>query len=318
MADARRDRAFRRRIAQGVVAGSVLVAFLAAVFAAPPEPWTTDRAGAQPAGDSPAGSLEVLPAAPVQGDTLTFIVRAAPGSEVAVSFNGSPLAVYGAGEGLWRALRGTDPDTAIGSFPADATIRTAGAAPVALRRMVAIGPTRFAERHLTLPTGTVALITPKNLAYEREVLNSALGRRTRKALWRGPFEIPVPGLIDSPYGYLGFYNGVREWWHQGVDFPMADGAAVAAANGGTVVLARMLPLGGGTVVIDHGQGVFTEYLHLSGFVAHEGQNVLQGEVIARIGSTGLVTGPSLHWGLFAGGHWVNPLFWTTLRPKLTE
>jgi murein DD-endopeptidase MepM/ murein hydrolase activator NlpD len=189
---------------------------------------------------------------------------------------------------------------------------------VALRRIVAIGPTRFDERHLTLPTGTVALITPRNLAYEREALNAALGRRTTKALWRGPFEMPVPGLIDSPYGYLGFYNGVREWWHQGVDFPMADGAPVAAANSGIVVLARMLPLGGGTVVIDHGQGVFTEYLHLSGFVAHEGQGVSQGEVIARIGSTGLVTGPSLHWGLFAGGHWVNPLFWTTLRPNLTQ
>jgi murein DD-endopeptidase MepM/ murein hydrolase activator NlpD len=297
---------------------SVVAGFLAGVLAAAPVPGTVGRAAAQPAGDSPAGSLEVLPVAPVQGDTLTFIVHAAPGSTVAVSFNGGPLVVYGAGEGLWRALRGTDPDTATGSFPADVTIRPAGGAAVALRRMVAIGPTRFAERHLTLPTGTVALITPKNLAYEREALNTALGRRTAKALWRGPFEIPVPGLIDSPYGYLGFYNGVREWWHQGVDFPMADGAPVAAANSGIVVLARMLPLGGGTVVIDHGQGVFTEYLHLSGFVAHEGQNVTQGEVIARIGSTGLVTGPSLHWGLFAGGHWVNPLFWTILRPNLTE
>jgi murein DD-endopeptidase MepM/ murein hydrolase activator NlpD len=267
---------------------------------------------------APDSSLDVLPNAPVQGDTLAFVVQAVPGSTVLVRFNGSPLAVYAAGEGVWRALRGTDPDTAAGTFPVTATITLPGGGTVTLRRTVAIAATRFAERHLTLPTGTAALITPKNLVYERDALAAALGRRTPNALWRGPFDMPVSGLIDSPYGYLGFYNGVREWWHQGVDFPMPAGAPVAAANGGVVVLARPLPLGGGTVIIDHGQGVFTEYLHLSAFTVHEGQRVAQGDAIARIGATGLVTGPSLHWGLYAGGHWVNPLFWTTARPGLTE
>jgi hypothetical protein len=267
---------------------------------------------------APAESLDVLPSAPVQGDTLGFFVHAASGSTVAVRFNGSALAVYAAGDGLWRALRGTDPDTATGAFPVTATVTSPAGAVSMLRGTVPIASTRFAERHLTLPTGTVALITPKNLVYERDALAAALGRRTPNVLWRGPFAMPVPGLIDSPYGYLGFYNGVREWWHQGVDFPMPAGAPVAAANSGVVVLARQLPLGGGTVVIDHGQGVFTEYLHLSTLTAHEGRRVAQGDVIAHIGSTGLVTGPSLHWGLYAGGHWVNPLFWTTARPGFTE
>jgi murein DD-endopeptidase MepM/ murein hydrolase activator NlpD len=264
------------------------------------------------------GPIEILPATPVQGDTLAVLIHAAPLSTVTVRFNGSPIPVYEAGHGLWRALRGTDPDTASGSFPVVVTVTRPGAPPLVLERTVSIRPTRFAERHLTLPAKTVSLITPKNLAEERDALNAALGRRTPTALWHGPFEVPVTGLIDSPYGYLGFYNGVREWWHQGVDFPMPAGAPVAAANSGIVVLARALPLGGHTVVIDHGQGVLTEYLHLSDIIAHEGQNVVQGDVIARIGSTGLVTGPSLHWGLFAGGHWVNPLFWTSARAGITE
>ena len=107
------------------------------------------------------------------------------------------------------------------------------------------------------------------------------------------------------------------WWHQGVDFAAPEGSPVIAANAGIVALAQGLPLGGNTVVIDHGQGVLTEYLHLSTMVVHPGERVDRGGLIARIGATGLVTGPSLHWGLYVNGKWVNPLFWTESRPDLT-
>jgi hypothetical protein len=275
-------------------------------------------------GPSASEALVITPDAPVQGDTITILVHAAPGSTVAVRFNGAALPVFTAGEGVWRALQGTDPDTPSGTYPVVVAIAPGrGAAggdgrTVTVRRTVRVGPAQFAERHLTLPSGTVSLITPKNLQIERRALDAVLSRRTPQALWRGPFRHPVPGVIDSPYGYMGFYNGVREWWHQGVDFPAPAGAPVAAANSGLVVLARMLPLGGGTVVIDHGQGVLTEYLHMLSFEVHAGERVALGDVIGRIGATGLVTGPGLHWGLYADGHWVNPLFWTTARPGLTD
>ena len=274
---------------------------------------------AQPATPSGlAGQVMIAPDAPVQGDTLTILVHAAAGSAVSVHFNGSQVQAFVAGEGMWRALRGTDPDTPPGNYLVTVGITAPGDTPVTVRRSVAIGATRFAARHLTLPPSTTALITPKNLAIERDALNAVLGRRAPEALWHGPFALPVSGQIDSPYGEMGFYNGVREWWHQGVDFPAPAGAPVTAANGGVVALARALPLGGNTVVLDHGQGVLTEYLHLSALLVHAGQRVAQGEPIGRIGATGLVTGPSLHWGLYADGHWVNPLFWTTTRPGLTD
>ena len=260
----------------------------------------------------------IVPDAPVQGDTVAIVVHAASRASVTARFNGSSLPVFPVAEGTWRALRGTDPDTPPGTYPVAVVITPPGGGSVTVRRAVRIGPTKFEERHLTLPGGTVALITPKNLATEWNALNPVLARRTPEALWRGPFQVPVTGLADSPYGYMGFYNGVREWWHQGVDFPQPAGTPVTAANSGIVVLAQALPLGGDTVVIDHGQGVLTEYLHLSSFLAHAGQRVAQGEPIARIGATGLVTGPSLHWGLYVNGHWVNPIFWTTARPGLTQ
>ena len=299
----------RRRARVFAGAAAVVSLLLGSAHEAPAQP--TEPAALN-------GTVAVAPAAPVQGDTLVILVRAASGSTVAVRFNGSALRVFAAGEGTWRALRGTDPDTPPGTYPVAVVITPPGGAAVTLRRTVRIGPTQFPERHLTLPPSTVSLITPKNLAIEREALNTALGRRTPEAFWHGPFQMPVAGPIDSPYGYMGFYNGVREWWHQGVDFPAPAGAPVAAPNGGVVALARALPLGGNTVVIDHGQGVLTEYLHLSVLLVHAGQRVAQGDPIGRIGATGLVTGPSLHWGLYTDGHWVNPVFWTIARPGLTD
>ena len=124
--------------------------------------------------------------------------------------------------------------------------------------------------------------------------------------------------MDSPYGHQGVYNGHRQWWHQGVDFAASAGAPVVAANAGVVALARALPLGGNTLVIDHGHGVLTEYLHLSSFAVHAGARVERGALIGRIGATGLVTGPSLHWGLFVNGIPVNPLFWMEPHPGLTS
>lgn len=265
-----------------------------------------------------AGTLTVTPAAPVQGDTLAIVVHAAPGSKITVRFGGASLPVFVVGEGTWRALRGTDPDTPPASYVVTAKIIPPNRAAVSLLQTVRVARKQFAERHLTLSPGTMGLITPKNLAIERDALDSVLGRRTPEALWRGPFVAPVEGPMDSPYGYQGFYNGVREWWHQGVDFDVPAGAPVTAPNAGIVVLARALPLGGNTVVLDHGQGVLTEYLHLSAFTVQAGQRVAQGDLIARIGATGLVTGPGLHWGLYADGHWVNPLFWMTSRPGLTD
>src|SRR5215470_8736594 len=133
------------------------------------------------AAPSRAGGVEplvVAPAAPVQGDTVAFIVHAAPGSSVAARFNGTPLSVFRVSEGVWRALRGTDPDTPPGTYPVAVTITPPGGSSATIRQTVRIGTTQFAERHLTLPTGTVSLITPKNISIEWSALNTVLGRRT--------------------------------------------------------------------------------------------------------------------------------------------
>jgi murein DD-endopeptidase MepM/ murein hydrolase activator NlpD len=90
------------------------------------------------------------------------------------------------------------------------------------------------------------------------------------------------------------------------------GAPIHAVAAGTVRIVQMFQLRGGTVAIDHGQGLETIYMHMSRFAAKEGQKVKAGDVIGYVGSTGRATGPHLHWSLYANGHPVSPNQWVKL------
>lgn len=305
-------RAFRARAMRSM--GGV---FAAIVFAVSAGAGGIPRASSAAPEDAPA-SVAVHPAAPAQGDTLAILVSAASASAVSVRFDGASVAAYALPDGTRRALIGTDPTVAVGSHTIAITVAQEGRAPARMTRTVRVAPGQFVVRTLTLPPQTFGLITPENAVIERRALNPVLGRRTPRALWTGAFVAPSTGPMDSPYGDQSVYNGRRMWWHQGMDYAASQGAPVVAANAGIVVLARALPLGGNTVVIDHGQGVLTEYLHLSAFAVPVGARAERGALIARIGATGLVTGPSLHWGLYVNGTWVNPSFWMEPRPGLTQ
>ncbi len=269
-------------------------------------------------GAAAPGDVQVDPASPVQGDTLMVRVATAGHARVTVEWDGAAVPAFEFPGGLVRALIGTDPDIAPGAHRLRVTLRAGDGTITRVTRSVRLLAGRFGARTLTLPPATFGLISPKNLTVEAQALGPVLRRRTPLVFWRGPFQVPSTGPMDSPYGLQSMYNGHREWWHMGVDFDAPAGAPVTAANAGIVALARALPLGGNTIVIDHGQGVLTEYLHLSAFGVREGDRVEKGAVIGRIGATGLVTGPSLHWGLYVLGLPVNPLFWLEARPGLTS
>lgn len=262
--------------------------------------------------------VTVTPEAPVQGDTLSVIVTAPRSLPIAMSFDGTPVAAYALSSGARRALIGTDPTVPTGAHRLAVTVAQRGRGTLRIPRGVRIGSGQFGVRTVTLGPKTAGLITAENAATERRILGAVLGRRTPEALWSGPFVAPSDGTMDSPYGDQSFYNGRRAWWHQGMDYAASAGAPVVAANAGVVALAQSLPLGGTTVVIDHGQGVLTEYLHLSAFTVRVGTRVEKGTQVGRIGATGLVTGPSLHWGLYVNGTWVNPSFWMEPRPGVTQ
>ena len=95
--------------------------------------------------------------------------------------------------------------------------------------------------------------------------------------------------------------------HQGVDIGASTGSAIVAAASGTVVISTYSYSAGNYVMLSHGGGVYTVYMHCSQLLVSEGQEVSQGQTIAKVGSTGYSTGPHLHFGVRSGGQYLNPL-----------
>jgi murein DD-endopeptidase MepM/ murein hydrolase activator NlpD len=124
--------------------------------------------------------------------------------------------------------------------------------------------------------------------------------------WTGSFAPPVDAAISDVFGVERVFNGAVQSTHQGLDFRVPGGTSVAAVNRGRVILARPLFFEGNCVVIDHGQGLLTLYLHLSKFLVKEGDDVSKGQAIAVSGGTGRATGPHLHLAVRWQGVYLDP------------
>ena len=121
---------------------------------------------------------------------------------------------------------------------------------------------------------------------------------TPERLWDGKFRLPLKDVTTGGnFGRRRILNGESRSPHAGVDFPAAAGTPVFASQSGKIVLAENLYYSGNTVVIDHGYGIYTLYAHLSEITAHTGDLVKADAEIGKVGATGRVTGPHLHWGL---------------------
>ncbi len=147
----------------------------------------------------------------------------------------------------------------------------------------------------------------QRIAAELKEANAVYATYTNKALYKGEFVMPINSAITSKFGSARVFNGTLKSYHGGTDFRAAVGTPVVAANDGIVRLAKDRYYAGGSVIIDHGYRIFTQYYHLSELKVAVGQRVKKGQVIALSGDTGRVTGAHLHFGIFAGGAQVDPL-----------
>ncbi|MGH2403997.1 MAG: M23 family metallopeptidase, partial [bacterium] len=217
--------------------------------------------------------------------------------------------LYRDGPGTWQTILGTDPTTQPGRQNVSVEAVTADGARFVIRRSLTIVRGIFPKRRITFDPDRQALLTKENVDRERRLVGAALRVLAHERLWEETFAFPVPGGVSSPYGVLSIYQGVVRGFHSGADFPVLEGTPVHAANHGIVRLAEPLPLSGKAVMVDHGMGVVTSYLHLSAISIAPGQRVKKGDVVGAVGSTGLATGPHLHWGLRVNGVRVDPVPW---------
>lgn len=136
------------------------------------------------------------------------------------------------------------------------------------------------------------------IAREQSSVTAVRTRDDAREDFAQAFIWPVQGRISGRFGNQRVYNGTPKTPHSGMDIAAANGTPVKAPAAGIVTFASpSLYLTGGTVVIDHGAGVSSNFLHLSRIDVKVGDRVKQGQVFAAVGATGRATGPHLHWGM---------------------
>ncbi len=261
-------------------------------------------ASAALAAQSPAQSFRYEPAQPFPGSPVLFRLAEGP---VAGTWMDRPLLFERDEESkLWVALAAVSLDAKPG--PHDLSLGNGN------QHAVRVAAHAYRTSRLTVPPKFVS--PPKavlqRIAEEREIKKKAFAARTKR-VWAGPFAPPTDTPPTSGFGTRRTYNGKTQSIHQGLDFRAVAGTPIQASNNGRVLIAQDMYYEGGFVVLDHGDGIFTLYMHLSAFGVKEGEAVKKGRTIAESGSSGRVTGPHLHFGVQWQGLYMEPATLLALR-----
>ena len=285
---------------------SACLAAVATLF--PPKAW------AKGAGNCTAGTTLRL-SAPVssQGSLLLIEIKSTrPLAEVQGEWGGRSVPIWQevARERQRKGLLAVDLEKAPGEYELKVTGQTAGGEKMSCNAMVVVRKGLFATERLQVGKEFVEPNAEqiKRADEERQKLRDIFDRVTPERLWDGNFRIPLDGVTTgSNFGKRRILNGNPGSPHGGMDLPGTTGTPVHAAQRGRVALAEELFFSGNTVVVDHGLGIYTFYGHLSEIDVKVGDAVETGALLGKVGATGRVTGPHLHWGLTVERARVNPL-----------
>jgi murein DD-endopeptidase MepM/ murein hydrolase activator NlpD len=199
-----------------------------------------------------------------------------------------------------RALLGIDLEHASGKADFVVSAKSVDGESFACTVSLDVREGRFATEKLSVAPQFVEP-NPEQIARadeERKRLREIFATVTPEKLWNGKFRIPIAGATTGGnFGKRRVLNGQPSSPHSGVDFPAPAGTPVHAAQAGRVILAEPLYFSGNTVIVDHGLGVYTFYGHLSSFEVKAGDAIAAGGLLGKVGATGRVTGPHLHWAL---------------------
>ena len=147
----------------------------------------------------------------------------------------------------------------------------------------------------------------KRTAKEYAQAMKIYGTTTAKNYVQSDYIVPMKSKITSSFGKARVYNSTLNGYHSGTDFRAKVGTPIVASNRGKVVLAKDRFYSGNSIIIDHGQGIYTCYYHLSDFKVKEGDIVKKSQLIGLSGDTGRITGPHLHFSARVGGLQVDPI-----------
>ena len=211
---------------------------------------------------------------------------------------------------LREAILGVDLEKAPGTYPLLVHVQTNGGKPATCTLQIPVRRGKFATERLQVGKEFVEP-SPEQIQRaneERDKLRAIFDQVTPEKLWDGDFRVPLDGVTTGGnFGKRRVLNGQAGSPHSGVDSPALTGTPVYAAQKGRAALAQDLFFSGNTVVVDHGLGIYTFYGHLSEIGVKAGDELQSSQVLGKVGATGRVTGPHLHWGLTVERARVNPL-----------
>lgn len=271
-------------------------------------------------GTDPVLRIRASPASPKPGAVVVLTIASDRPLARLEASGGGDGGRGGGDAGLWiepeaggvrfRGLLGVDLERRAG--PRTLTLRgtDAGGRPFSFAYTLRIAAGRFAVEPLRVDPGFVE--PPPSVAERIEAERARVARvwqtGDRDRRWTGPFRMPLSKTAARDnFGARRILNGQKRAPHNGVDFSAPVGTPVESPAPGRVALAEELYFSGGTVILDHGGGLFTSYFHLSKIDVAPGDVVEAGGRLGLVGATGRVTGPHLHWSARLAGARVNPL-----------
>lgn len=206
--------------------------------------------------------------------------------------------------GRWQALVGIPLTTKPGRYELEVL------STVPRKTAFTVSGKRYRQQLLTI--SDTSKVTPPPAALQR-IKKERRRMSAARTSWRpefdaSVFQLPLQGRQSSQFGLRRLYNGRPGNRHTGLDIAAAEGTPIMAPADGVVVEVGDFYFNGQSVFLDHGQGLISLYSHLSSTDLKRGQRVQTGEVVGRVGATGRVTGPHLHWSVGLNGVWVDPLF----------
>ncbi len=280
-------------------------------------PWATHpvASGAGPA--NAAQGLQVKSASTVkQGEVLKVTLQHATGLQLGTNdyayatLAGRKARLFSQPDGQLLALLPVSVYEKPGVYPL--SIYNAAGVPVKTTD-ITIQDGRYKTQNVSVSKGTAGL---QPLPGELEAIQALKDTVSPVRYWEEPFVSPTVDCQNSPFGVKRYHNGVSTGdYHKGVDLRSPAGRPIRATAAGVVKIATMYRLHGGTVGLDHGQGIGSVYIHMSKLAVKPGETVKKGQTIGYVGSTGFASGPHLHWGLYASGLPVNPNQWVANVPR---
>lgn len=227
--------------------------------------------------------------------------------------------VFEAADGKkWMALGGISLETKPGKYPLKISAVSAGGKGIHFEQVFKVGAAKYATVELKVAKDFTepSPEQQQEIKKDQEIKQEAFRKLIPERQWSGAFRAPVNAETSDLFGTRRVFNGVTKSVHQGLDYRVGPGTPVAAVNSGTVVLAQPLYFEGSCVMIDHGQGLLSLYLHLSELKVKAGDRVAGGTIIGLSGASGRATGPHLHLAVRWQGVYLNPE--VLLRLKLPQ